>query len=191
MATKELVDALSGMEETPWPTVNFGKPINDYYLREHLKGLLPQTAEARLARKWKNKVGDVRGYAELHFEDAWLRYLGKGPPSLEPRSKDYPKGGETARKTPHTPSAASAPSAATAGTSNISNVCEAAHTAADAPGQEASAAETTVTNQQVSGNGADAADAADAAGGSPPFPRAVLPTGAKSRRKRGGEDLRQ
>jgi hypothetical protein len=60
MTTKERVDALSGMEETPWPTVNFGKPINDYYLREHLNGLLPQTAEARLARNGKNKVGDAR-----------------------------------------------------------------------------------------------------------------------------------
>jgi hypothetical protein len=195
MATRELVDALNGMEETPWPTVNFGKPIDDYYLREHLKALLPQTAEARLARKWKNKAGDVRGYAELHFEDAWRRYLGRGPPSLESRSKDYPEEGETARKTPHTPSAASAPSAATAGTSNISDTCNAADTAADDPGQKASAAasaaETTVTDQRVSGNGADAADAADAAGGRPPFPRAVLPRGAEGRRKRGGEDLRQ
>jgi Protein of unknown function (DUF3631) len=189
MSTKELVDALIGMEETPWPTVSFGKPINEYYLRQHLKGLLPQTAEARLARKWKNKVGDVRGYAELHFEDAWRRYLGKGPPSLEPRSKDYPDGEETARKTPHAPSAPSAPSAATAGTSNISNTCNGADTAADAPAQEASAAasaaETTLTDQQVNGNGADAADAA---GGRPPFPHAVLPSGAKGRRKRGGED---
>jgi hypothetical protein len=146
LSTKTLVDALIGMEETPWATVNYGRPISEYYLREHLKDLLPQTEDARKARIWKDGNRAVRGYvAKTHFEDAWSRYLGKGlPEGVGRQSKDQPKGppserpseyahadGDIARRNLPIPSETSATSATQDETQDISNACAVADGVAD------------------------------------------------------------
>ena len=83
----------------------FGKEINSDYLRERLKKLLPTEADypelqkllptegdraALKSRRWRpagNPKGNpLYGYYELHFADAFERYLGKGLPSAPLRA---------------------------------------------------------------------------------------------------------
>jgi hypothetical protein len=84
LPTAELLDKLIGLEESPWREAHHGKAINDYYLRENLKPYFKvweDNEELQNARKWRDGKRSIRGYAEAHFEDAWLRHIQKLKPS--------------------------------------------------------------------------------------------------------------
>ena len=95
MLTRELLPKLLDEDEGRWHTLGKGgKPIDEYYLRSKLKKLLPTEGEyaTKKSRRWrpdKNpKSGSLFGYHELHFADAFERYLGKGLPSATPLSSE-------------------------------------------------------------------------------------------------------
>ena len=88
MYTTALVQALVGVEEAPWKDANNGREIDDYWLREKLKGFLPRpanpeaAAELRRSREWREGKGPARkGYTEAHLQEAWWRYLDRKTPT--------------------------------------------------------------------------------------------------------------
>jgi putative DNA primase/helicase len=97
METPALLEAIRGMDDGRWNEVCFGKPITEYFFSRQLGGVLTlNSPEARSARKWRVGKDTKRGYALIHFADAWLRYLdGRLPPSSEcapeEGSKDPPQ----------------------------------------------------------------------------------------------------
>jgi hypothetical protein len=119
MHTNDLIAKLLQEDEGRWYVANrFGKEINSDYLRERLKKLLPTEADylelqklltdegdraALKSRRWRpagNPKGNpLYGYYELHFADAFERYLGKGLPSAPLR----PPGQTTDNPPPDTP----------------------------------------------------------------------------------------
>jgi hypothetical protein len=90
MHTSDLVQKLMDLDDGRWRVANRGKPIDEYYLRSRLKGYVTppdKGEEAKIPlRKWRPKGSPLKkwGYHELHFKDAFLRYLGKGLPSEAP-----------------------------------------------------------------------------------------------------------
>jgi hypothetical protein len=104
MHTRDIVYKLLNQDEGRWQTANRnGRPIDDYYLSSRLKKLLPTEgyyAQVK-SRRWRpitdHNCNPLYGYQELHFEDAFSRYLGKGLPSLTP------SGPETAADDPPDP----------------------------------------------------------------------------------------
>jgi len=74
MPTKELVDAMLALPEPSrdWSIAYRGREINEYYLRDRLKGLVDPPANER---KWRVGQRVVRGYRLAHFQDAFERYL--------------------------------------------------------------------------------------------------------------------
>jgi hypothetical protein len=85
--TDEICEQLIVMEESPWRTANRGKPVDGYYLREHLADFLPNDPEKIEPRRWREGKANPRfGYHERHFEDAFDRYLGRGLPSAEQKT---------------------------------------------------------------------------------------------------------
>ncbi len=81
--TTMLIEDLRLADDGRWMEAHRGNPITEYYLREVLKMVIPNTEEMHKARKWKEVGKDRRGYAEIHFADAWMRYLGRPMPSAE------------------------------------------------------------------------------------------------------------
>ena len=92
--TCDLVREVLNLDEGRWRTANKGgREIDEYYLREGLRKLLPTEGEyARpKSRRWRAnpKSNTQYGYHELHLADAFSRYLGKGLPSeASPESDD-------------------------------------------------------------------------------------------------------
>jgi hypothetical protein len=86
--TKDLCRELIELSEAPWATAKRGQPIDEYYLRTHLRDFIPKNADDIAPRRWRdpNSQHEARAYHELHFQDAFQRYLGKGLPSKEPKS---------------------------------------------------------------------------------------------------------
>ncbi|HZZ23596.1 MAG TPA: DUF3631 domain-containing protein [Roseiarcus sp.] len=80
MFTKDILAALLAQSESPWTTINHGQPANEYYLRTNLRDFLPDNAEKIAPRKWREGIVQARGFHQLHFKDAFERYLGKGLP---------------------------------------------------------------------------------------------------------------
>jgi hypothetical protein len=80
MFTKEICSRLLAVDESPWMTANDGKPVDDWYLRTHLRDFLPNDLEKIAPRKWQENKLEARGFDQRHFEDAFKRYLGKGLP---------------------------------------------------------------------------------------------------------------
>jgi hypothetical protein len=184
MFTKDICNALLAMDESPWTTANHGQPVNEYYLRAHLKDFIADNAEKIAPRKWKEGHAQARGFHQLHFEDAFGRYLGKGlpcPPADKQKPADMPPG-----RSPKGPSNPSNPSmeedsaenpSGYAGTHSAdpsvhhpSTACEAGEVGSDGDldvgcvdgsgtdAQQPSAPDNAVTNQAVKGkwtNGAD------------------------------------
>ena len=70
MTTADLVGKLLERDDEPWPTVRRGQPLDAYYLRSTLKGVVDRKAPVI-------RVGDKtkRGYYRADFEPAWRRYL--------------------------------------------------------------------------------------------------------------------
>jgi putative DNA primase/helicase len=186
--TTELCASLINLSEAPWGTANRGGAITEYYLRKHLHDFLPEDVETIALRQWRDTHGQkVRGYHELHFQDAFERYLGKGLPSVEAKPTSqaqdtHPPGGSThpghpghPRQDDETPAKSSSNAA-----SDTSPASEAASEAApaesptsefasDAASDERtpSEAENEALNQDVIGNTADAPDASDTLGPPP------------------------
>ena len=70
MTTADLVGKLLERDDEPWPTVRRGQPLDAYYLRSTLKGVVDRkTPVIRIGDKTK------RGYYRADFEPAWRRYL--------------------------------------------------------------------------------------------------------------------
>ena len=67
-----------------------GKPIDEYYLRAKLRGYVTPFNKGGTngmpSRQWRphNSPNHKWGYHELHFRDAFQRYLGEGLPSETP-----------------------------------------------------------------------------------------------------------
>jgi putative DNA primase/helicase len=75
LSTRELIDGMLAIEEpsADWSRINRGMPIDAYYFRDRLKGLIDPPEHER---RWKTKANKpVRGYLRKHFEDAFERYL--------------------------------------------------------------------------------------------------------------------
>jgi hypothetical protein len=74
LTTAELTAAMLALEEpsADWSTAYKKGPINEYWLRDHLKGLVHAPDHER---KWKAGKKTVRGYRKEHFRDALERYL--------------------------------------------------------------------------------------------------------------------
>ena len=108
--TSELRAALVALSETPWSSARNGKEIDDYYLRKHLHDFLPENAETIEPRKWREGSVQARGFHELHFQDAFERYLwGKGLPSKEQKTTQSGQSSSPGRGSKH-PSHPSHPS---------------------------------------------------------------------------------
>ena len=91
MHTSELVQKLMSLDDGRWRVTNRGKAIDEYYLRAKLKGYVTPPGkkgeEPKIPpRQWRPPGSPTMkwGYHELHFRDAFLRYLGKGLPSEAP-----------------------------------------------------------------------------------------------------------
>jgi hypothetical protein len=80
MFTKEICSRLLALDESPWMTANGGKPVDDWYLRAHLRDFLPGEPEKIAQRKWSEGKVEARGFDQLHLADAFKRYLGRGLP---------------------------------------------------------------------------------------------------------------
>jgi hypothetical protein len=83
---------LRALEESPWSSVNHGRGIDEYYLRQAFKPYFKSwenNPELLKARKW-NEHGrrGVKGFTEAHFEDAWLRLLNRQRPSNTREAED-------------------------------------------------------------------------------------------------------
>jgi putative DNA primase/helicase len=99
--TKDILNALLNSSESPWETAHRGKPVDEYYLRAHLRDFLPRDAEKIAPRKWQEGNVEARGFHQRHLEDAFARYLGKGLPCASGQQKRATE----ARDTPaHAPS---------------------------------------------------------------------------------------
>jgi hypothetical protein len=90
MFTRDILSALLALSESPWETANKGQAVNDWYLRSHLRDFLPDDAEKIAPRKWMEGKVQARGFHELHFKDAFERYLGKGLPSEQQKQTASP-----------------------------------------------------------------------------------------------------
>lgn len=66
--TKDLLNALTNMEESPWADIR-GKPLSDRSLAVRLRGYEISSKDVRVG-EWHGK-----GYAKEDFYDAWQRYL--------------------------------------------------------------------------------------------------------------------
>ena len=83
MHTKDLINALINVDEGEWKEAYAGRPISDYWLRGILAPILPRDEKSKKAREWREgSTGSAKmGYAELHFANAWQRYLLRDVPS--------------------------------------------------------------------------------------------------------------
>jgi putative DNA primase/helicase len=82
--TADIRAELITLGESPWVTANHGQAINDNYLRVHLRDFLAVDAETLAPRKWREGNTQARGFHQLHFKEAFERYLGKGLPCPGP-----------------------------------------------------------------------------------------------------------
>ena len=116
MHTQELIVKLSDLDEGRWRVANKGKPVDEWYLRTKLRDYVVKKTEGKEMppRQWRSpSTGEQRkGYHELHFEDAFERYLGRGLPSATPAEVKPADKRESSKpsSSPSTPYA-SAPSA--------------------------------------------------------------------------------
>jgi hypothetical protein len=146
MHTSDLVQKLTNLDDGRWRTANHGKTIDEYYLRSKLKdyatapkkkGEGKEGEDEMPPRQWRPKGSPTHkwGYHELHFKDAFLRYLGKGLPSKAPPESVQGEEDEF----PEYPSSPKYPSgSATSGTDRVSpgrsKTYEGADDGADADG---------------------------------------------------------
>jgi hypothetical protein len=70
LTTNELVNTMLALPEptADWTRAYRGLPINEYFLRDQLKGVIDPPERER-------RRGKLRGYQRNHFDDAFARYL--------------------------------------------------------------------------------------------------------------------
>ena len=95
ITTKELVQGLLGLEEDAsrdWSITNRGRPLDHYWLRDTLDGVLDPPGTQR----WKLRDKVVRGYTNHQLRDAFGRYLpsvaSETPSSSDPGKPSGPSG---------------------------------------------------------------------------------------------------
>lgn len=76
VSMRQLVDALVGVEDRPWATINKGKPLDTNGLGRRLRPFGVRVRTMRL-----EGAGVVKGYTATDFADAFVRYLA---PSVDP-----------------------------------------------------------------------------------------------------------
>jgi hypothetical protein len=74
LQTGDIVQKLLAEPEGPWREKHKGKPINEYYLRDSLREVIPKDRPD--LRKWKEGAKPARGYHHDLFLGPWERYLG-------------------------------------------------------------------------------------------------------------------
>jgi putative DNA primase/helicase len=87
MLTSEIVAALLDLDEGKWRQIKSGgKAVDEYYLRDHLKDVIPRLKEANKKRRWKPRghSNPQYGYTiQDHLKEPFLRYLGRKSPLAE------------------------------------------------------------------------------------------------------------
>ena len=185
MFTRDICAALLALDESPWATANRGQPVDEYYLKANLRDFLPDNAETLALRRWREEKGlEARGYHELHFKDAFYRYLSLELPSVAQKSKQSGNTGEDSARgggvnhPPHPshppqtvenyvspttyfatngPGASATPSVAASGPKN--RVPSATDAVTD--GSQASVTNNSEQNQSIARNATDASDQTD------------------------------
>jgi hypothetical protein len=74
-STHEIIDALLADDAYDWSIANHGKPINEAWLRERLRGVIavgPNNEPG--SERWGSGNNKVRGYTRGRFDEAWGRY---------------------------------------------------------------------------------------------------------------------
>ena len=191
MHSQTLIDALLALDEGRWKRANGGRPIDAYYLREHLADVITvNTPELKKARKWRGPGGYLHGYTEDHFADAWSA-LPRQASSVEVKAFGGPAGYTSPR--PPISSGPSGPSGPSAKNDDTSKPYAGPDSGPDGEpasgpdgrgpdGQPASGPSSgpaiTEPDQPVTGNGPDGPDGPDGKGGF----RKHMPVGAKRRR---------
>ena len=79
LQTGEIVQRLLAEPEGPWREKHKGKPINEYYLRDSLREVIPK--DRANWRRWKEGAKVVRGYYPIYF---WGRGSGTSAFRLYP-----------------------------------------------------------------------------------------------------------
>jgi hypothetical protein len=101
MRTQDLIMKLLDLDEVRWRVANRGKPVDEWYLRTKLRDYVLKKTEGKEMppRQWRSPSSAVpkKGYHELHFEDAFERYLGKGLPSATPAEAKPADNGESSK----------------------------------------------------------------------------------------------
>ena len=165
MSTDELVNALREEDEGRWQEANGGRPITAYFLRDHLGPLIPNTPELHKARQWKVGKQNVRGYTVAHFEDPWLRYLGRDRPNT------HDARGQKQTRT-----------SGTSGTAAKSDEKSNGYSGPDAATASGTASGTDKAEQKEGVN-EKVPDGPDIPNGNHPSESGVFPSGARGRRK--------
>lgn len=68
VTTEQLLSGLNKMDESPWPTIRRGEPLDG-------RGLSQRLSKYGLGSKLHAGERGLRGYARAQFMDAWSRYL--------------------------------------------------------------------------------------------------------------------
>lgn len=96
LSSADLIAALAGMEDRPWPEYHAGRPITAPQLARVLKGF------SIVPIKQRDGGEPVRGYRRAAFADAWSRYLPEpehaeqgGPPPSAPERRNKPQNSAT------------------------------------------------------------------------------------------------
>jgi hypothetical protein len=87
ITTESLIQAMLALPEpsVDWTTAHRGRPINAYYLRSRLNGVIDAPDDER---SWHEKANGSapehrRGYLRKHFADAFARYLSADPAAAD------------------------------------------------------------------------------------------------------------
>lgn len=100
LTTEQLLSALNRMDESPWPTIRRGEPLDS-------RGLSQRLGKYGIGSKLHAGERGLRGYTKAQFADAWSRYLPdlsatSAPPATEPGDSgaDVADVAEESRPTP-------------------------------------------------------------------------------------------
>ena len=164
MYTADLISRLLDEDEGRWRTAGKnGKEITSYYISTKVKRLLPTEGEYAepKSRQWRSskdpKAPALHGYNELHFEDAFSRYLGLELPSKDgaPGPADAPDPSPSP-DTGFPPEEGEAPvSSATSATEPKNAGASDSYRVADTPPQSATVADKKKGNPRRTGRVAD------------------------------------
>ncbi len=99
ISTRDLIDALKAIEESPWATYNHGHPITPKQLVSQLSRYEIRSKTVRVS-----KFDTPKGYALEQFADAFARYLSKQEPeAVDPEIEPDIDDTEAASKLPWAP----------------------------------------------------------------------------------------